>query len=765
LAWKLPTILVKGLVAYAVSRINIERSAAINQTVAPKVLLTGLRLDFRKELGLAFGDYCEVFDGTDNTSRARSVLCIALYPCNNDSGAWAFFNLMTRQRIRRSQWQKMVTTEGIVGQMNGLSEEVRLREDGIAEEAKHSEQARELERQEQERASIVRIEEAQPDKGPQQGVPLGSAEAAEETESEDQCPELVAQEEDNDSDEEMDEEEEEGEEVPLRRSERIKQGVGKPTRYAAATVKLREDGRNAEEKNARIKAAKMAEIKQVFEDLKALEPVDKGEIPEGIKPLGCHLFTVEKFDASGQHEKYKSRLVSHGNERDASLYLDRSSPTVSVHAILTCLGLAACNTEYTLGKIDVKGAFIQTEMSGTPVYIKCTWQLRDLIVDLYPEYEKYVRKDGVLYCKLLKALYGCVQASKLWYQKVSKFLESLGYVRGEVDPCVFRRVVGEKVYLLTLYVDDILLIAESLEIERVGKAFETEYRWITMAVGNSHSYVGMRLTVERGCVILDMRYYLINLLQPYDNLQVKAVPGNRETFMVKNEMEKLDLKKRTLFHSTVAKLLYLSKRARPDIIAVVGFLCMRVKDPTLEDWEKLGKLLGYLKGTKDFVMRLKPNALFCVVMYVDASFSAHPDGKSHSGVVVKVGGTPVFFGSKKQKCVSKSPTEAELVALSDNIGFAELFAEFVAFVTNSEQMKPLIYQDSTSVITMVTEGGGATRSKTMRTRMCLVLEAVKEDRIEIKYVNTKGMEADGLSKSLGGASFLDFRSNVLNLSE
>jgi hypothetical protein len=152
-------------------------------------------------------------------------------------------------------------------------------------------------------------------------------------------------------------------------------------------------------------------------------------------------------------------------------------------------------------------------------------------------------------------------------------------------------------------------------------------------------------------------------------------------------------------------------------------------------------------------MRLKPNALFRVVVYVDASFSAHPDGKSHNGVVVKVGGAPVFFGSKKQKCVSKSPTEAELVALLDNIGFTELFAEFVAFVTNSEQMKPLIYQDSTSVITMVTEGGGITRSKTMHTRMGLVLEAVKEDRIEIRYVNTKGMEADGLSK-LGGASFL-----------
>jgi hypothetical protein len=42
---------------------------------------------------------------------------------------------------------------------------------------------------------------------------------------------------------------------------------------------------------------------------------------------------------------------------------------------------------------------------------------------------------------------------------------------------------------------------------------------------------------------------------------------------------------------------------------------------------------------------------------------------------------------------------------------------------------------------------------------------VKEDRIEIRYVNTKGMEADGLSKALGGASFLEFRGKVLNLSE
>jgi len=65
------------------------------------------------------------------------------------------------------------------------------------------------------------------------------------------------------------------------------------------------------------------------------------------------------------------------------------------------------------------------------------------------------------------------------------------------------------------------------------------------------------------------------------------------------------------------------------------------------------------------------------------------------------------------KCVCKSPTEAELVALSDNLGFIELFQEFVTFVTNAKVEVPLIFQDNTSVISMVTTGGGMTRTKDM----------------------------------------------------
>jgi hypothetical protein len=133
--------------------------------------------------------------------------------------------------------------------------------------------------------------------------------------------------------------------------------------------------------------------------------------------------------------------------------------------------------------------------------------------------------------------------------------------------------------------------------------------------------------------------------------------------------------------------------------------------------------------------------------------------------VIQIGGVSVYFGSRKQKCVSKSPTEAELVALSDELGFVELFAEFLSFVTNSKPSKPVVHQDSTSVIMMVTEGGGATRTKHMRTRLHLVIQAVKEDRIEIRYKNTKEMKADGLTKALGGVEFTDSRVEVLHLTD
>jgi hypothetical protein len=153
------------------------------------------------------------------------------------------------------------------------------------------------------------------------------------------------------------------------------------------------------------------------------------------------LFTVEKFLGDGRHNKYKSQLVAHGNEQDMTIYADWSSPTVAIQSLMMCLAITACNKDCIVGKLDIKGSFIQTEMSGIPVYVQCKGKLKDLILRILPGLGKYVGSDGVLYCRLKKALYGCVQASKWWYEKLHAFLMRLGYEQSETDPCVFRRIV------------------------------------------------------------------------------------------------------------------------------------------------------------------------------------------------------------------------------------------------------------------------------------------------------------------------------------
>ncbi len=55
--------------------------------------------------------------------------------------------------------------------------------------------------------------------------------------------------------------------------------------------------------------------------------------------------------------------------------------------------------------------------------------------------------------------------------------------------------------------------------------------------------------------------------------------------------------------------------------------------------------------------------------------------------------------------------------------------------------------------------------KHMKTRMHLILEAMKENRVEIKPIGSKGMKADGFTKSLDGTSFMKFRSESLHLSD
>ena len=103
------------------------------------------------------------------------------------------------------------------------------------------------------------------------------------------------------------------------------------------------------------------------------------------------------------------------------------------------------------------------------------------------------------------------------------------------------------------------------------------------------------------------------------------------------------------FHHTVAQLLFLAMRARPDIQTAVAFLTKRVKQPDKDDWGKLKRVLKYLKGTWHLKLKLTAENMSTIRWWVDAAYGVHMDCKGHTGMMMMLGkGAPMSF-SRSQK--------------------------------------------------------------------------------------------------------------------
>jgi hypothetical protein len=164
-----------------------------------------------------------------------------------------------------------------------------------------------------------------------------------------------------------------------------------------------------------------------------------------------------------------------------------------------------------------------------------------------------------------------VQSGQLWYTKIKKVLRWEGYIATPTDQCIFRKVSGNHMWFLILYVDDILLFANDEEINRVEMFMKREFKWITVSKDKRQSYLGMNIEVSTNQITVDMHYYTQQLLKEFADIQIYTTPAVKECFSAK-ESEALDKVAQKRFHMIVAKLLYLAKRARPDILTATSFM-------------------------------------------------------------------------------------------------------------------------------------------------------------------------------------------------
>jgi len=161
-------------------------------------------------------------------------------------------------------------------------------------------------------------------------------------------------------------------------------------------------------------------------------------------------------------------------------------------------------------------------------------------------------------------------------------------------------------------------------------------------------------------------------------------------------------------------------------------------------------------------MILEPEKDIAVLVYADASYGVHADGKSHTGLYITLGRGGVFVRSSKQKIVTKSSTEAELVGLSDSLGQAIWTRDFL--IGQGYVMGPAtLFQDNMSTITLANKGRSTSdRTRHIHIRYFFVKDRVNSGEVKIEYKHTKMMLADLLTKPLQGDLFRVMRKELLN---
>ena len=489
------------------------------------------------------------------------------------------------------------------------------------------------------------------------------------------------------------------------------------------------------------KAAMTSEIKSLQDN----QVWDLVELPKGRRTVSCKWIFKKKLDADGNVERYKSRLVARGFTQKPGIDYDETfSPVVRFESIRTVIAVAAKNS-LNLHQMDVKTAFLNGELEE----------------DIYMQQpEGFVEKGKENYvCKLNRSLYGLKQAARCWNTALDNQLKAMKFSQCTSDPCIYLQEIEGTLFILAVYVDDIILggACESL-IKSIKAALSS--RFAVTDMGKLHHFLGVKVVQNVGNIWIGQAAYCKDLLVRFrmDQSNSTETPMDVSCRLLKSEADDESCSKE-MYQSAVGSLLYLSTRTRPDISFAVGNVARFNAQPNSTHWSAVKRILRYIKGTTNLgLLYVKGDGV--LVGYSDADWAGdHNDRKSTSGYVFQLSGAAVSWRSKKQSCVALSTAEAEYVALSSATQEAIWMKQLVSSILQERSEKPIVvYEDNKSAICMTKHQQFHGRSKHIDIRHHFVREKVAANEVEVRYCKSVDMIADILTKPLSAPKFNKLKS-------
>ena len=283
------------------------------------------------------------------------------------------------------------------------------------------------------------------------------------------------------------------------------------------------------------------------------------KLPKGRETVGCKWVFRVKYDGEGKIHCYKGRLVAQGFTQKYGIDYDEIfSPVARFSTIRTLLAFAV-ERKMQIHQMDVVSAFLNGELR------------EEIYMQQPPGYIQSGKEE--LVCKLKKSIYGLKQSPRCWNERFCEHLKSLGFKESGADPCVFiRENSKKKLEVIAVYVDDLLLIAETLEeIEQMKRSLSDTFKMKDM--GQLQYCLGVNFKWNESGISLCQKQYLLRILEKFGMAEANTVstPMDPNVKLVKDDKysKKVDP---LLYQSMVGSLLHAARATRPDIAHAVGIV-------------------------------------------------------------------------------------------------------------------------------------------------------------------------------------------------
>jgi len=489
--------------------------------------------------------------------------------------------------------------------------------------------------------------------------------------------------------------------------------------------------------------------------------------PKGKNIISCKWVFKMKKKADGSVEVYKARLVARGFKQILNEDYFKTYSPVAGKTTLRIFVVIALKFNLLMEQYDVPAAYVKASLQGEEIYIDLP--------------EGFAGKDGDIgnvttaadqegtgndpreVLRLEKGLYGLKQSGLYWNKEVHGKLCELGLKSLLSDKCLYILSEGSNIIIVLLYVDDIL-IASNWKEKKTQIVEELKRVYQIKELGKVDKFLGMNIDQQGdGKAFIGQENFVDEIIKKF-NLQ-----GLKERGIPLDKNERFEISEATPtkmpYRSLLGGLLYLSTCTRPDIAFAVNQAAKFNENPTEEHWEKLLKIVAYVKSTKShglwYNTKTSGDQVVQLSVYTDADWANCKDTrKSITGIMISLWGCPVMWKSTKQSIVATSTCLAEIVAACSGLTEADKIKELLGEMKFLPNSRPILYVDNKPAINLIENDKPPQTMKHLSIKYHSVREKIQDRSYKVEYCQTEHMLADIFTKALDKNRFTTLRKKL-----